>query len=1285
MSVLNNVAMSVVPELQQKIASAQGRDRHRLRRWLRRLGDGHEARTALESAIEASIARRRQRLEQALPLAFPDELPVVARREEIARAIAAHPVVIVCGETGSGKTTQIPKICLSLGRGVDGLIGHTQPRRLAARAVAGRIAEELQSEVGDVVGFQTRFNRHLGENNRIKVMTDGILLTEIQRDRWLNDYDTLVIDEAHERSLNIDFLLGYLRQLVARRSDLKLVITSATLDVERIAAHFDHAPVIDVEGRAYPVEIRYRPLAGDEDDADELDVNHAIDQAIDELQEAGRGDVLVFLPGEREIRDASKALKHRRERFDIHPLYARLGPGEQQRIFQRGGRPRIILATNVAETSLTVPGIRYVVDTGTARISRYSWKAQIQRLPVEAISQASAAQRAGRCGRTGPGVCIRLYSEEDFAARERFTQPEIQRTNLAAVILQMANLKLGAVDAFPFIDAPDGRLVRDGYRLLRELQAVDADRRLTPSGREIARLPIDPRLARMVFAAAAEGALTEVLIIVTALAVGDPRERPFEKQQAADEKHARFRDQRSDFAALLSLWRYLDERGEALSQSALRRLCRDEFISYRRVREWRDQQRQLALAAKSAGLVRNTMPADYAAIHRALLAGLLDHVGFRQERNAYTGSRNRRFYPFPGSDLRAKPPKWIIAAEITETSRVYARTIAGIDPRWIEDLGAHLLKRQYSEPHWQRRKARVGAYEKLLLNGLVVNPRRLIDYARIDPATARALFIRHALVLGEWDGKVAVVRKNRALIAEIEDLEARTRRRDLLVPEETLFAFYDARVPEHVNSGAGFLKWVKNAAAGGDLEFDRAQLLRTDAPEVVPDQFPDRWRHGRIELPLSYRFNPGASDDGVTLTVPLALLAQIDERRTCWLVPGLLEEKIVALLRALPKQTRKHFIPVPDFARAAVEALDFGSGDLYGELTAALLRMTGEEVPLALWNEPADEHLRLRIAVRGPDGEIIASGRDLAALREAVADTAAALPPSPAADAFERELVDGWDFDTLPARLEFEEDGYTIERYPALVETDDGVALRLCDDAADAARATRGGMARLISSELREEQRYLTKNLPELQRLCLVFTPLASAEVLCADLFLTATERCFLDAAELPRDRAAFDALLRERRGEYVAVATALAQQLGAVLDAYAAVRARLGRELPLSWIEAARDIEAQIAALVYPGFLRATPPDWLGQLPRYFAAILRRLDKLDREPDRDRHRRSEIEPLFARLHETTPDEHRDPAGLLQYKWLLEELRVSLFAQELGTREKVSVKRLDALWRELEA
>jgi ATP-dependent helicase HrpA len=1274
-----------LPEIKQKIQRCQGRDRHRLRRRLQRLGDEPDARAALESAIDASIERRERCLETPLLLAFPPDLPVVARRGEIGAAIAQHPVVIVCGETGSGKTTQIPKICLSLGRGVDGLIGHTQPRRLAARAVAGRIAEELQSELGDVVGFQTRFNKQLGENNRIKLMTDGILLAEIQRDRWLNQYDTLIIDEAHERSLNIDFLLGYLKQLVGRRPELKLIITSATLDVARIAAHFDAAPVIDVEGRAYPVEVRYRSLEQDGGDADDRDVNRAIDQAIDELQEAGRGDVLVFLPGEREIRDASKALKHRRERFEIHPLYARLGPGEQQRIFQRGTKPRIILATNVAETSLTVPGIRYVIDTGTARISRYSWKAQIQRLPIERISQASAAQRAGRCGRTGPGVCIRLYSEEDFAAREPFTQPEIQRTNLAAVILQMANLKLGAVDAFPFIDAPDTRLVRDGYRLLQELQAVDANRRLTPTGRELARLPIDPRLARMVLAAASEGALREILIIVTALAVGDPRERPFDRQQAADEKHARFRDKRSDFAGLLSLWRYLDEQGEASSQSALRRLCRDEFISFRRLREWRDLQRQLALATKAAGLAQNTTAADYDAIHRSLLAGLLDHVGFRQERGAYTGSRNRRFFPFPGSDLHAKPPKWVIAAEITETSRVYARTIAGIDPQWVEQIGGHLLKRRYSEPHWQRRKARVGGYEKVLLNGLVINPQRLIDYARIDPEGARVLFIRHALVLGEWDRALPVVAQNRALVAEIEDLEARIRRRDLLVSEDELFAFYDARIPAHVNSGAGFAKWVKDLDDIGELQLDHAQLLRTTAPEIAPDAFPDRWRHGRIELPLSYRFTPGASDDGVTLSVPLALLGQIDERRTHWLVPGLLEEKIVALLRALPKQTRKHFIPVPDFARAATEALVPYRGDLYTELSAVLQRMTGREVPLSLWNAPADDHLCLRIVVRGVDGEIVASGRDLGLLRESLQETVAALPPSPAASAFEREVIDGWDFGDLPKSLEIEEDGYTIERYPGLAERGDSVALCLFDDPDTAQGATRGGVARLLAQELRTEQRYLAKNLPDLQRLCLLFAPIAAAGVLRMDLFVTATERCFLDETPLPRNRAAFDALLRERRDAYVAVASALAQQLGAVLSAYGEVRARLNRELPLSWIEAARDIESQIAALVYPGFLRATPAIWLEQMPRYFAAIMRRLDTLDREPDRDRLRRSEIEPLCERLRAVSPADVGDPARLLQYKWLLEELRVSMFAQELGTREKVSVKRLDTLWRRLDA
>ena len=1276
--------MSVATVLNRKIDRCQGKDRHRFARRLKRLNGNEGERGKLERAIDESIARREQRVGAAPRLIYPQDLPISARRAEIAEAIRDHAIVIVCGETGSGKTTQLPKICLEVGRGIDGLIGHTQPRRLAARAVAMRIAEEMRTELGLDVGFQTRFQRCLGDHNLIKVMTDGILLTEIQRDPWLNQYDTLIIDEAHERSLNIDFLLGYLKQLLARRKGLKLIITSATLDVDRITEHFDRAPVITVEGRTYPVELRYRPLQSPDEDVDDLDLTRGIENAIEELQEVGGGDVLVFLPGEREIREVSHALRHWRDRFEIHALYARLSPAEQQRIFHRGAATRIILSTNVAETSLTVPGIRYVIDAGTARISRYSWRAQIQRLPVENISQASAEQRAGRCGRTAPGICIRLYSEDDLLEREKFTQPEIQRTNLAAVILQMASLRLGEVENFPFVDPPDAHLIRDGYRLLNELQAVGKDKRLTGVGRRLARLPVDPRLGRMLLSAAQYGSLNEVLIIVTALAVQDPRDRPFDKQQAADEKHARFKDKRSDFVALLKLWEYLETQAEALSQSALRRLCRREFINFKRWREWRDLHRQLKAALKALELSVNTTPADYEGIHRALLSGLFDHIGCKDDKGSFIGSRNRKFYPFPGSALRARPPQWVMAAEITETTRVYARTIAAIQAQWVEQQAGHLLKRQYSEPHWQKKAAKVGGYERVLLNGLVIHPRRRIDYARVDPQAAREIFIRHALVYGEWDSRLEVIADNQTMIASIEDLEARTRRRDILIDEEQLFVFYDARIPAEIHSGAAFKKWCRGLADPAELRLSEHDLIGEAAPRIEAADYPALWRQDGLELPLSYRFEPGAEDDGVTLTIPLALVGRIDPLRCEWLVPAMLEEKIVALIRALPKRLRKNFIPVPDFAHAAVASITPYRGSLLDALGGALQRMSAVGVPDPAWNCAIEPHLLMRFAVRGDSGEIIASGRDLRRLVESLVGEIEARPPTPTQAAYERDAVSGWDFGSLPERMQCEEDGYTIECFPALAEEGQDVALRLFDDIERAAASMRPGLRRLIMGELGQEIRYLDKNLPDIQRLYLLFSPIGSAAVLKEDIILASIEQCFLDEGTTSlRDEKSFADLIAARRGGFVAEANRVCGQLAEILRLHSEVRGRLNEELPLSWIEAGRDIQDQINALVYPGFLAATPVKWLERIPRYLKGVLIRMRKLNGAPDRDRLRRSEIEPLFIRLTEVSHERLQHPQRLEEYKWLLEELRLSLFAQELGAVEKVSVKRLDKLWLEV--
>ena len=1269
--------------LKRKIDLCQGKDRHGFIRRLTRLGDKAGDLSKLEQAIDLSISQRQRRAEAAPVLNYPEDLPVSERRHEIAKAITNHQIVVVCGETGSGKTTQLPKICLEVGRGVDGLIGHTQPRRLAARAVAARIAEELHSDLGDQIGFQTRFQQKLSENNLVKVMTDGILLAEIRGDRWLNRYDTIILDEAHERSLNIDFLLGYLKRLLARRAELKLIITSATLDVERIAGHFDRAPVIAVKGRAFPVELRYRPLQSPDEDADDLDVNRGIHNAILELQETGPGDVLVFLPGEREIREASKSLRALRDRFDIHALYARLSPAEQQRIFKRGNKLRIILATNVAETSLTVPGIRYVIDSGTARISRYSWRAQIQRLPVEKISRASAAQRAGRCGRTGPGICVRLFAEDDYLGREEFTQPEIQRTNLAAVILQMAGLGLGEIESFPFIDPPESRLIRDGYRLLYELQAVEENKRLTPIGKQLARLPIDPRLGRMLLAAEKFGSLDQVLIIVTALAVQDPRDRPYDKRQAADEKHARFNQKRSDFSALLELWNYLEGQAEELSQSRLRQLCAKEFINFKRWREWRDLHRQVTLSLREIRISPSSNASDYDPIHRALLSGLLDHLGHKDDKDGFVGSRNRRFYAFPGSSLRNKSPKWVMAAEITETTRVYARTIAGIDPQWVEEQGSHLIKRQYSEPHWQKKAARAGGYEKVLLNGLVIHARRLIDYAQVDQEIAREIFIRHALIYAEWETRIPVVVDNQAMIASLEDLEARIRRRDILVEEQRLFDFYDARVPAEVNSGATFTKWFRGLANSEILRLAEHDLVRDTATTFAASDYPSLWRQEKLELPLSYNFEPGTDSDGVTLTVPLGLISHIDLERCEWLVPGMLEEKIIALIRALPKRLRKNFIPVPDFARAALQAITPYEGSLFDALAHALLRMTAVEVPRSVWNRDIDPHLLMRFAVRDIGGEIVTAGRDLEELERSLTQEIETRPTAPAQANFERDVVSGWDFGPLPEHVQCEEQGYTIERIPALAEEGKAVALRLFDDEAAAQVSMRAGLRRLIMLELAHEVRYLNKNLPNIQRLCLMFTPIGSAESLKDDIILTAIQRCFLDGTDFPRDQGAFTALVQTRRDHVVGEANTLCAQVDNILSQHAELQRQLKQDLPLSWIEAAADITAQLHALIYPGFVVATPTKWLERLPRYLKAIELRLSKLSHAPDRDRHRRSEIEPLFARLLHPPMNDPTSRELLVEYKWLLEELRVSLFAQELGAQEKVSAKRLDRLWEKL--
>ncbi|HKK05850.1 MAG TPA: ATP-dependent RNA helicase HrpA [Gammaproteobacteria bacterium] len=1308
----------------RSLDDALGRDRHGLRRRLSRLRRAAKqgqpkagAVRALAADVEASCQRREARRAAVPPIRYPEALPVCERREEIAAAIRDHQVVVVCGETGSGKTTQLPKICLELGRGVGGYIGHTQPRRLAARSVCARIAEELgagrdaRANSGGAVGYKVRFHDTVGEGAYIKLMTDGILLAEVQGDRFLDQYDTLIIDEAHERSLNIDFLLGYLKDLLPRRPDLKLIITSATIDPERFSRHFGDAPVIEVSGRTYPVDIRYRPVRGEDEDERDRDLQQAILDAVDEVCAIGPGDVLIFLPGQREIRDTAEALrKHHPPHTEILPLYSRLSAAEQDRVFHPHGGRRIVLATNVAETSLTVPGIRYVIDPGYARLNRYSYRSKVQRLPVEKISQASANQRAGRCGRVSAGVCIRLYSEEDFGAREAFTPPEILRTNLAGVILQMQALGLGAVERFPFVEAPDTRHVNDGYRLLQELGAVDERRHITAIGRELARLPIDVRLGRMLLAAREERCLAEVLIIVSALAVQDPRERPLEAQAQADAAHEAFADEHSDFVSYLKLWTFYQEQKRHLSHRKLRALCRERFLSYLRLREWEDIHRQLAAQLSGMGMTINRTPVEgdegYAAIHRALLHGLLGNVAMRRDARSHLGARNLQLQVHPGSALAKKPPKWLVAAELVETTRLYARTVARIEPAWIEPVAGHLLKRSYSEPHWERRAGRVAAFERATLYGLPVVARRKVNYGPIDPVAARELFIRGALVEGDFQTRGGFLVHNRALLEEVQGLEHKARRRDIVVDEDTLYAFYDRRLPAEVYDGVRFERWRKQAEAQTPnlLYLRREDLLRKDARAVSGERFPDTLALGDAVLALHYHFEPGHAEDGVTVDVPLPVLNQLSAANLDWLVPGLLMDKAVALIKSLPKSLRRNFVPAPDFAAAALEGATSRERRLTEVLGEVLERMTGVAVPAEAWCvEELPEHLHMRVRVIDAQGGELASGRDLDVLQarwgeraraafesEASADTNAGRGAERAAPG--HDGITKWDFGTLETAVSVERGGLTLQAYPALEDRGKSVTLRLLDSAEQARAMTRGGLRRLYMLALADKVKYLRRNLREIDTMCLQFSAVGRCEALKDDLIACAFDRVFLDEHTWPRTGAEFAARVEAGRGRVIEVADGIAAQAGAALAAYHDVAKRVRGSIPPSWMHAVKDIREQLSGLVYPGFVSATPPAQLAHLARYLHAISRRLDKLDRNPARDREQMLVLRPLWeayrqrAQAAEGTGIAGAGASGdsaLAQFHWLLEEWRVSLFAQELKTAQPVSEQRLRQAWQAL--
>ncbi len=1229
---------------------------------------------------------------------YPAELPVCERRQEIAALIAAHQVVVLCGETGSGKSTQLPKLCLDLGRGVAGRIGHTQPRRIAARTLASRVAQELKAEVGGLVGYKVRFHDRSRPETAIKLMTDGMLLAEISQDRLLLEYDTLIVDEAHERSLNIDFLLGYLQGLLPRRPDLKVIVTSATIDPERFSRHFGGAPICEVSGRTYPVEVRYRPpeeeSAGERDDA----MQQAIADAVDELARVGRGDVLVFLSGEREIRETAETLrKHHPPSTEILPLYARQGPAEQARIFQAHGTRRIVLATNVAETSLTVPGIHYVVDPGFARISRYSHRSKVQRLPVERVSQASANQRQGRCGRVAAGVCIRLYTEDNFSARTEFTEPEIRRTNLAAVILQMKLLGFGAIEAFPFLDPPDGRLVADGYRTLEELGALDREGRLTALGRRLATLPVDPRIGRMLLAATDHQCLREVLIIAAALSVQDPRERPLDKQQAADEIHATFAHPESDFLSFVNLWRFLDQQRKALSRRKFQRLCQQHFLSWNRVQEWSDIHQQLALQLHEMGLRENQADASFEEVHRALLTGLLINIGFKDEGREYQGARGGRFYIHPGSGLFDKSPKWLMAAERVETTRQYGRIVAKVQPGWIEEAGRHLVVRSYSEPHWQSKSGQVAAFEKITLFGLTLVAQRRINYGPINPAEAREVFLRSALVDGDFESRAPFWRHNQDLIAYVQHLETKSRRRDILVDEEAIYAFYAERVPEGIYAAASFDKWLRQATRTQPklLHMGMADVMRREAAEITRERFPEALQVGASALPLEYHFDPGHVADGVTLVVPLPLINQVSPERGEWLVPGLLEERVVALLRGLPKQIRKSFVPIPDTAAKVVDRLTPSDRPLVQAIAETLRDLTGVSIPGDAWDLGAvPEHLHMKYRLIDPDGTQVAEGDDLMVLKRRYGETGqrsfAHIPTA----GLEREGLTRWDFGDLPESVDLERGGIRLRGYPALVDRGDSVAVQVLDSPESAALAGRAGLRRLFSLALGGEVRRLRQGLPALAKMRLQYalapqpsdTTSDPTPDLADELVALILDLAFTQDEPPIRDQTGFAARLAARRGRLTAVAREVGDLAGGILAQYQALRKRLADTTQIHWLDSVQDVRNQLDGLVYRGFLGQTPYSRLRDYPRYLNAAQIRMDRLVHGAAKDRERMQEAGPLLGRLAERTATIRAtgrlDPR-LDEIRWMIEELRVSFFAQQLGTAYPVSIKRIEARWKAL--
>ena len=1271
-----------------------GRDRHRLRRAIERLkkesppADLDQELASLKAKIEASkhlVCRRRS----LVPLLQYPELPVSERREQILEAIQSHQVVIVCGETGSGKTTQLPKICLEAGRGVHGLIGHTQPRRIAARTVANRIAEELGSVLGNLVGYKVRFRDKTSPESLVKLMTDGILLAEIQNDRFLQDYDTLIIDEAHERSLNIDFLLGYLKWLLPRRPDLKLIVTSATIDPDRFSRHFGDAPVLMVSGRGYPVEIRYRPVEVEDGDETDNREQKAILEAVDELWRTQSGDILVFLSGEREIRETSESLrKHHPPTCEILPLYSRLSESEQEKVFKSTNRRRIVLATNVAETSLTVPGIRSVIDTGYARISRYSHRSKLQRLPIERISRASANQRSGRCGRLGPGVAVRLYSEQDFYSRDEFTDPEIARTHLAAVILQMQALGLGDVQRFPFVDPPDERLVRDGLRMLQELNAADENGRITEIGRRLSRLPIDPRLGRMLIAAHAEGCIHEVAIIVSALSVPDPRERPPEKSQLADQQHAHFKDERSDFLSFLKLWNAYEDQRSTGTKANLRAFCRQFFLSFVRMREWQDIHAQIMEVIKGEFAWRpNQEPQGYGEVHRALLSGLLGHVCVRGEQGEYQGARGTKLHIHPGSFLFKSRPKWIISAEQVETSKVYARVVAAIEPEWVEAVGAHMVRQQHYDPVWEQKSARVSVHERTQLLGLTVQAGRRIPFERVNPEEARELFIRHALVQMEYDSHAPFFQENRKLLEDAQYLQQKGRRVDLVVDDAWLFAFYDQRIPADVCNGVTFERWRKSAEKSHPdlLRLTPEKITSRVAENLDDTHFPDHFQLGSLRLPLQYQFDPGHEDDGVSALIPLQLLNTLEEAPFRWLVPGMLHQRINSILKSLPKTYRIHFVPIPEYVDRILPMLDFGKGDLFEQISLALKKTGGIQVPVSAFREAlVPDHLKMNFLVLGEGQVVLDRGRDLKELKLRHGADAGSSFRQIASEACLVSGLKDWSFGDLQEYFEGEVDGQRVFGYPALHDEGGSVAYRIFETPLEASLAHEIGLARLLALSLGKELKYFTKNLGvdaqaelaygRLGAHPYLYPELGVGRILREDLLLRMLASTFLEGLPIIRSREAFELRVSERKKDLPEMSLRMGPVLQNVMVSLVEIERKLQKIRAPAMIE---DVRGQLGLMIYSGFLIRTPWSQIREFPRYLAAVAYRIEKASHDSGRDARQQAEIrlfqdafwDPLRKASAFRVPERE-------SFRWSLEEFRVSLFAQQLKTAYPVSAKRM---------